>query len=382
MAVRGRDALKLFEVSVIVCCAVLVCTLFLNFYLDLLQVEPFLAGAQAQLFFAAQASTAKIVCLVTGGCLLASSAVMLLFYLKQYIDTHSKELGILKAMGYSNPEIAKSFWVFGLSVLTGGLAGFAGAFALMPIFYELQNKDKILPQILLRFHPSVLLGLVLLPSAGFALLAVLYAIFKLKRPVLSLLQDRLAAAREKPAWGAAAEGDRPFLPALRADTLRRKKVLAFFILFGAFCFSSMTQMSASMKELSSRMMGVMMLVIGLVLACTTLFLAIATVLRGNAKAVAMMRVFGYSAKECGWALLGCYRPLAFVGFALGTGYQYLLLRIMVDLVFRDLMGGIVYRFDLKMMLVSLMGFVVFYELGMAFCRKRLEQAPLGQVMLE
>ena len=87
----------------------------------------------------------------------------------------------------------------------------------------------------------------------------------------------------------------------------------------------MTQMSFSMKDLSSEMMGVMMLVIGLVLAFTTLFLAITTVINGNTKTIAMMRVFGYSQKECCRAILGGYRPLSYIGFIIGTVYQYGLL---------------------------------------------------------
>ena len=57
-------------------------------------------------FYNAQVSTAKVVCLVSGGCLLLTAIVMLLFYIKHYIDTHKKELGILKALGYSNIKIA------------------------------------------------------------------------------------------------------------------------------------------------------------------------------------------------------------------------------------------------------------------------------------
>ncbi len=34
--------------------------------------------------------------------------------------------------------------------------------------------------------------------------------------------------------------------------------MVFFIVFASFCFSSMLQMSASMKDLSSEMMGAMM----------------------------------------------------------------------------------------------------------------------------
>ena len=56
-------------------------------------------------FYNAQVSTAKVVCLVSGGCLLITSVVMLMFYIKHYIDTHKKELGILKALGYSNEKV-------------------------------------------------------------------------------------------------------------------------------------------------------------------------------------------------------------------------------------------------------------------------------------
>lgn len=52
------------------------------------------------IFYNAQVSTAKVVCLVSGGCLLITSVVMLIFYSKHYIDSHKKELGILKALGY------------------------------------------------------------------------------------------------------------------------------------------------------------------------------------------------------------------------------------------------------------------------------------------
>ena len=97
-------------------------------------------------------------------------------------------------------------------------------------------------------------------------------------------------------------------------------------------------MSASMKDLSSFMMGAMIMLIGLVLSFTTLFLAITTVINGNTKTIAMMQVFGYSQKECCCTLLGGYRPLSYIGFAIGTVYQYALLRIMVDIVFMDFEG--------------------------------------------
>lgn len=402
MAVGIKDGAKMIGISIIACCAVLICTMFLNFYFDILLVKDKISSEPAMLFYQAQVSTAKVVCLVSGGCLLMTSVVMLFFYCKHYIDTHKKELGILKALGYSNRKIAAGFRVFGISVLIGALPGFCGAFLLMPLFYQLQNKDKILPEIVIRFHPVLLLYFVALPTITFAVLAVEYAFFQLKRPVLLLLKDgqlfqakagrdKIGKVKKEKAKTEKAKTtkvitdrneDLPFLTDLRKHTLWEKKILLFFITFASFCFSSMTQMSAGMKELASVMMGVMILIIGMILACTTLFLAITTVIKGNTKTIAMMRVFGYSRKECGRALLGVYRPMAYVGFVLGTGYQYGLLRLMVDVVFRDIEGVPVYEFDFPVMLLSLALFIIFYETVMYCCSEKIRKISVKEIMLE
>ncbi len=312
MVVGIRDTAKLIGIIIISFCAVLVCTMFMNYYMDVKGVSGEITSEQAVIFYEAQVSTAKVVCGVSGGCLLVTSVIMLTFYIRHYIDTHKRELGILKALGYSNRKIAGNFWVFGSSVLIGTALGFAGAFCIMPGFYRVQNEDKLLPEMAVGFHPSLLVYLVAAPAVVFAVLSVCYAWHRLKMPVMILLRnsepERAKAGKHRKKGISRQSEDRKsndgrggnhrddglFLEDLRRNTLREKKVLAFFILFASFCFSSMTQMSFSMKELASVMMGAMIMLIGLVLACTTLFLAITTVINGNTKTIAMMRVFGYS----------------------------------------------------------------------------------------
>ncbi|MCI9435905.1 MAG: FtsX-like permease family protein [Lachnospiraceae bacterium] len=357
MIIGIKNASKLIGISIIACCAVLVCTMFLNFYLDIRFIEGDITSELSRIFYDAQVSTAKVVCLVTGGCLLLTSAVMLMFYVKHYIDTHKKELGILKALGYSNLKVAENFWVFGISALTGTAVGFGGAFLLMPEFYALQNEDKMLPEIAIRFHPVIFLYFVILPTVGFSLLAVGYAWYKLKQPVLRLLKNDFQAPT-------------------------RTKALTFFILFSSFCFSSMTQMSFSMKDLSSEMMGAMMLIIGLILAFTTLFLAIATVMKGRTKTIAMMRALGYSQRECCRTVLGRYRPVSYIGFAIGTVYQYALLRFTVDIVFKDVEGIPVYQFDFPVMLVSLAVFIILYEILMFVTSEKIKRISVKEIMTE
>ena len=382
MVVGIKDATKLFGISVIACCAILVCTMFLNFNIDIAGVREEITSEPVMQFYEAQVSTAKVVSGVSGGCLLLTSVIMLTFYVKHYIDMHKKELGILKAMGYADFRIAKHFWVFGSSVFVGTALGFGGAYLLMPAFYKLQNADGILPDISVHFHPLLFVCLVLAPTAAFSVLAILYACYKLRKPVLSLLRDTVASSAKSPKHSKAEDSDRPFLNTLRKDTLKSKKALVFFIIFAAFCFSSMTQMSFSMQDLASTMMGIMILVIGMILACTTLFLAVTTVIRGNQKTIAMMRVFGYTQKECGKALLGGYRPFAYIGFLLGTVYQYALLRMMVDIVFRDIEGVPVYKFDFSAMCLSLAAFAVIYETVMCVYSAKISKISVKEIMTE
>lgn len=388
MVVGIKDTAKLIGIIIISFCAVLVCTMFMNYYIDVTDIRGEIVSEQSMIFYEAQVSTAKVVCGCSGGSLLVTSVIMLMFYIRHYIDTHKKELGILKALGYSNRKIAGNFWVFGSSVLIGTALGFAGGFCIMPAFYRMQNKEKLLPDMAVQFHPLLLVYLVAAPAAVFAVLAVCYAWYRLKMPVMSLLRNSEPAPSKRRQQGNRKRGkqkkhdDGLFLEDLRRNTLRDRKVLAFFILFASFCFSAMTQMSFSMKDLASAMMGIMIMLIGIVLACTTLFLAITTVINSNTKTIAMMRMFGYSQRECCGAILGGYRPVSYIGFGIGTVYQYALLRIMIDVVFRDMEGVPVYEFDFPVMLVSLVVFILVYEAVMYVYSERIRKISVKEIMLE
>ena len=94
-----KDSLKLFGIAIVVCCAAFVCTLFLNYRIDLVNARDTISGEQAVKMYEAQLSTSTVVCCVCGLCLVLTSIVMLITYIKNHIDSRSKELGILKALG-------------------------------------------------------------------------------------------------------------------------------------------------------------------------------------------------------------------------------------------------------------------------------------------
>lgn len=286
MIIGAKDVFKLLGIVIISACAVFVTTLFLNYNLDLNGIEDQIA-AESRALYDALVMTGTVVSAVSGGCLLATSVVMLCFYIKHYIDSHRRELGILKAMGYSNIRIAAGFRVFGLSVFAGALAGFSGAYLIMPAFYSVQNEEGLLPDFGVGFHPQLPVFLVVIPTAAFALLSVLYSFFKMRTPVLELLKGKSVSKVR----GADAKNDMPFLKELKRITVRSRKSLVFFIAFASFCYSAMVQMSLGMGDLASEMMSAMILMIGIVLAFTTLFIAVTTVVRSNAGSVSIMKVY-------------------------------------------------------------------------------------------
>lgn len=379
MIIGLKDSLKLIGIIIVSFCAVFVCTFFLNFYLDAKSIEHLLATENEKILYNAQMSTAKFTCSISGGFLALIAVVMLVFYLKLYINSHCSQLGVLKAMGYSDCKISLRFCVFGVSVFIGTALGFCVGFAYMPKIYESLTVDG-LPEVAINFHPVLLIVLVFMPTVFYSALSVLFAFYQLKRPVLDMLLGK--TVKEKKEKIVRKDKDRSFLSEIFVGTLKTKKLLSFFIAFACFCFSAMVQMGFSMKQLSSEEMGIMILLIGIVLAVTTLFMATTTVLKNNVKNVSIMKAFGYSMKEYSFAVLSGYNIFAFVGFAVGTVYQYVLLKLMVGVIYKDVAAVTSYNFDIPLFFITLAVFTVLYEGIMAFYAFRMSRISVKEVMTE
>ena len=96
----------------------------------------------------------------------------------------------------------------------------------------------------------------------------------------------------------------------------------------------------------------------------------------------MMRVFGYDDTTCSPYILGAYRPISYIGFAIGTLYQYGLLRLMVSVVFEDIENVPEYSFDFKALTVTLILFVFTYELVMYLYSRSIKRLSVKSVMME
>ncbi len=371
-----KDILKNIGIVAMTMCATLVSTLFINFSIDLKSISD-LVTEEGKALYDAQLMTSKVVVGVTGGCLLLTTLVTLFFYIKIYIDNHKSELGILKALGYSNISISKKFSAFGLSVFVGTLLGYITALLMMNYYYDVQLSGGLLPIFKPSYHIELLIYLVIIPSVIFSIISVLYSYKKLKTPALDLIKGITKTKVKR----VSIDDNKSFLEQVKITTFKEKKSLVFFIGFAVFCFADLIQMGFSMDKYASSLMKWMMYIIGIILSAVTMLLAMNTLIKNQKKNIGMMRVYGYQMKDCKKYILNSYKVTAYIGFILGTIYQYFLLKIMIEVVFKDIEVP-AYTFNYKLFFITLCIFAVIYELLIEYYSKKLNKIPIKEIMLD
>lgn len=378
MVISFKSAVKLIGIMIVCFCAVFVCTFFLNFYLDILPLHDEVTEPMLPLYDA-QLATAKMCCAVTGGVLALIAAIMVVFYVRLYINEHSKELGTLKALGYSAVRLASSFIIFGLSAFIGCALGYGLGHAMMPSIYEWLTIEGLTVEI--HYHVSLLFALVIGPTVLFGIIAYVCALIELKKPALALLKEQRKERKIK-TNNKHVNNKNSFVKEISIKTVTSNKLLTFFVTFSCFCFSAMVQMGASMEELVDGTMGWMILVIGLVLAVTSAFMALTSLVKNASKSIAMMKTFGYSLAERVTAIFAGFIPFALLGFAIGTGYQYGLLSLMINVIFKSVGEVPDYNFNVTVLFITLAAFIASYTAICAIYVAKLNKVSVKEIMLE
>lgn len=378
MIISLKSSLKLIGIMIVCFCAVFVCTFFLNFYLDILPLRDNVS-AELMPLYDAQLATARMCCAVTGGVLSIIAGIMLMFYVKLYIDEHAKLLGTLKAIGYSTIRLASSFIVFGLSAFVGCALGYGLGHAIMPSVYEWLTIEGLTVDI--HYHISLLFALVFAPTMLFTVLAYVYAVISLRRPALEIIRNTQKVKQIKTKTKEI-DKDIPFLREMCWNTVKNHKMLTFFVAFSCFCFSAMIQMGMSMESLVDGTMGWLILIIGIVLAVTSMLMAMTSLIKNNSKSLAMMKAMGYTLRERAIAVFAGYLPFIAIGFAIGTAYQYGLLQLMVNIIFKNVGDVPEYKFDVKAFFITLASFIVCYTLFTAIYLVKINKITTKEIMLE
>ena len=380
MIVQLKDLRKAIAVVIVSYCAVFITTLFSNLYLDLKGLDITGFNIIQKKFYDAQLIVSKFVVIITGTVLSISAAVMLMFYIKQFIDDSKHKIGILKAQGYSNNFIASKFFVFGFLVFLGSLLGYGCSHLFMPKFYESRNTDNILSELTINFHPQLLLIMVILPSLLFLVISIVYVLFNLNVPTINLLKK--INSTNKKIRKRRFRQYKNFFKELRATVLFSNKTLLFFVIFAALSFSSMIQMAFGMRDFVDGTIRIMMMVIGVILSLSILLISLEVIANSNIKNISILNIMGYSKNECSSIILSGYRVVAYIGFAIGTVYQYFLIKTLLTVLSKKLDSETTYSFDLISVIGSFIAFVLIYEIFILYYSNRIKDINVKKVMMD
>ena len=380
MLVQLKDLRKAIAVVIVSFCAVFITTLFSNLYLDLKGLDITGFNIMQKKFYDAQLIVSKFVVIITGTVLSISAAVMLIFYIKQFIDDSKHKIGILKAQGYSNNFIASKFSIFGFLVFLGSLLGYGSSHLFMPKFYESRNTDNILSELTMNFHPKLLLIMVILPSLLFLVISIVYVLFNLNVPTINLLKqinltNKIIRKRRFRQY-------KNFFKELRATVLFSNKTLLFFVIFSALSFSSMIQMAFGMRDFVDGTIRIMMMVIGVILSLSILLISLEVIASSNIKNISILNIMGFSKSECSKIVLSGYRVVAYIGFAIGTVYQYFLIRTLLKVLSKKLDSETTYNFDLISVIGSFIAFVLIYEIFILYYSNKIKDLNVKKIMME
>ena len=380
MIVQLKDLRKAIAVVIVSYCAVFITTLFSNLYLDLKGLDITGFNIIQKKFYDAQLIVSKFVVIITGTVLSISAAVMLMFYIKQFIDDSKHKIGILKAQGYSNNFIASKFFVFGFLVFLGSLLGYGCSHLFMPKFYESRNTDNILSELTINFHPQLLLIMVILPSLLFLVISIVYVLFNLNVPTINLLKQ--INSTNKKIRKRRFRQYKNFFKELRATVLFSNKTLLFFVIFAALSFSSMIQMAFGMRDFVDGTIRIMMMVIGVILSLSILLISLEVIANSNIKNISILNIMGYSKGECSRIVLSGYRVVAYIGFAIGTVYQYFLIKTLLTVLSKKLDSETTYNFDLISVIGSLIAFVLIYEIFILYYSNKIKDLNVKKIMMD
>lgn len=353
--VRVKDTITAYGVILICFCIVFLEMLFLSYNVDLNKLDTSLFDKAALELYDAQLQMCMMMHIISF-CVLGIFGIILLFFsVERYIENNKQNMGVLKALGYSNFEISKGLVKFAIPTFVGCLLGFLGALIFANQFYASMNDSSVYLDFKFSFNVWIAIGLVLIPPILMGIFSVLVGLLKLREEPLQMING---ISNNKKAKAASEKNN--YLHQLRNTIIINHKLLVIFEAFAVLCFSATIQMAFTMLNQTdtSIIFFLMMFIIGIILGVAILYLSFKFIYKSNFKYLSILKAYGYSDKECRYAIYSGYHYVSIVGFIIGTIYQVVLMMIMFNAFYSSF--HIEYHFDFLAFLYSILIFLAFY----------------------
>lgn len=380
--ITRKDFSRLTSLVIVSFTVAFVCSLFLNYLLDLTEFKKTFFDEMILMELNSRETMARFTFMLTFIMLGVTTIFLIISAVNTFIDEHQPVMGMLKAMGYSNLKIAMDFYKFGLAIFMGLLLGYLSSMTIAPVFYDaFAGESHTNPP--LTFQMMTVVYMVLIPTLVMIVISVLHAYRRLrKRPLEMIYHVSVIKASDKLATYQEKNKDNDYLKSISRVTIRRHRGKTLLVIFAGFCFAAMMQMPITLWNSGFSLIGAMIMVVSAVtLGCGILYITLNIVVNANRKAIAIMKMCGYSDHECNKVFLKPYKCYGYMGFIIGSIYQFLLVKMIMQFYEKsnpDFSFEVVFRFDGLLLIFIL--FFCYYHLLLVLCKRRMKKVSYDQLL--
>ena len=228
--VSFKTTIKSIGVIIICFSAVFLETLFLSYQMELLKLDTTGFNELQKNIYNANLDMCNMMNIIDALVIGLFSFILLFFSIERYVDENKSNMGVLKALGYSNNKISLSLMKFALPVFIGCILGYICAVCFSKIFFDAMNNGKEFG-VDISFHFNVVIFLVMILLLPIVTLAFSYLVgrLKLRAKPLDMINNYEKNKKSK----RTKERDN-FLKEVRMTMLKNHISLIIFVAFATF----------------------------------------------------------------------------------------------------------------------------------------------------
>ena len=183
--------------------------------------------------------------------LFSIAALLLIMTILNSINAEAPRLGVMKALGFTDFEISRKYFLFFFMIFLPCAIGYGLGFWLLPYFSSIMLSDMALPVSRVNINYIIAAILVFAPAAVFSVLAYLVSVLKMRKPALELIrsggkkrENRIVRRVNK----RITTGN--YLNGIRKTVLYSRLFVLFFVVFGGFALGVQIQFAFTMYNMS------------------------------------------------------------------------------------------------------------------------------------
>ncbi len=131
-----------------------------------------------------------------------------------------------------------------------------------------------------------------------------------------------------------------------------------------------------------RVFSIMLFICGMVIGLTVLIMALYSVIENNKKNISLMKLIGYSDKECDYLVINSYRFVVIIGYVIALPYTYVLCSIMFNMLTKNSNVAYLVNINIFEIICCLIFIIIITEVSLKYFKSKLKKVTFKEILEE